>query len=150
MSKQYRYYKDLKLLFKDFPVLEDDAVIYEFDNIVPNTTDSDLLYGITTIYPGKVNNEFYMTRGHFHTPAISEVYYCISGDGIIQTQDLEGTSETKLINAGSIVYINATEAHRAINIGTVPLQLLCVCRADYQSDYNVCFNNRVLDLRVHI
>ncbi|MDR3052015.1 MAG: glucose-6-phosphate isomerase, partial [Oscillospiraceae bacterium] len=38
---------------------------YELENIPER--NGDLRYGTTIIYPGKVGEEYFMTKGHFHT-----------------------------------------------------------------------------------
>jgi len=36
----------------------------------------ELLFGVSIVHPGKVGNEFYMTKGHFHTVLeTAEIYH---------------------------------------------------------------------------
>ena len=42
-----------------------DPLVYEFYNSNVPEKDSDLIYGTSIVYPGKVGNEFFMPKGHF-------------------------------------------------------------------------------------
>jgi len=140
---EQRFYNDIKNIFNDQSI-KDNPLIYEFDNTIPNNNDCELLYGITTIYPGKIGDEFYMTRGHAHQNNTAEVYYCISGKGII-VQQYKCDIFTTEISDGSLVYIKPKFLHRAINTGDTELKLLCVCRADSGHDYDVSFTTQCED-----
>lgn len=125
----------------------ENKIIYTYDNIIPEENENNLLYGITTIYNGDINGEFYMTKGHKHLKDTSEVYFCLEGEGIILEKDEEGKEYTHYIEKNKIFYIKPKNAHRAINTGTIPLKLLCVCRADSGHDYNINFNNRFFNTK---
>ena len=63
---------------------ESDPLIYEFYELGCPKRPGDLAFGSTILYPGTVGEEFYMTKGHFHTILdTAEVYYTLSGSGYL-------------------------------------------------------------------
>src|SRR4051812_1565277 len=53
-----------------------DAVAYEVTDYKPSANAGDIIIGVTRMEPGKVGNEYYMTRGHIHArPNRPEMYY---------------------------------------------------------------------------
>ena len=48
-------------------IAEGDPVLYEVYEFKSPEVEGELLYGISIVHPGKVGNEYYMTKGHFHT-----------------------------------------------------------------------------------
>jgi glucose-6-phosphate isomerase len=55
---------------------EEDRLIYEVYEIKRPEVEGEMLMGISIVHPGKVGNEFYMTKGHFHSVLeTSEIYY---------------------------------------------------------------------------
>ncbi|MBE0698154.1 MAG: glucose-6-phosphate isomerase, partial [Anaerolineaceae bacterium] len=45
----------------------EDSLIYEVYEIKRPQVAGEVLTGISIVHPGKVGNEFFMTKGHFHT-----------------------------------------------------------------------------------
>jgi len=63
--------KDLPNIFEDknaFSEIDGEEIIYEVQAILPvkEGIEGGLFYGKTIINPGKVGDEYYMTKGHFH------------------------------------------------------------------------------------
>ncbi len=84
-----------------------------------------LNYAITIIKPGRVNGEFFMTKGHYHKVPASEVYYCIKGMGLILLQ--KGNSfRTIRMQQGKFYEIPEGFAHRTVNTGNVSLEFIDV------------------------
>jgi glucose-6-phosphate isomerase len=85
--------------------------------------DGDLDYVLGVLMPGKVGDEYYMTKGHLHAwrPA-AEVYLGLRGCGMMLLQD-ERTGECIAAPLGenSIVYVPGHTAHRTVNVGNTPL-----------------------------
>jgi len=96
---------------------EGDDLIYEyFDMRVPETS-GNVAYGTTSIRPGKVGDEYYMTKGHFHAVLdTAEVYYCLSGHGGLMMETPEGKVAWREMKRGDAVYVPGRWAHRSINI----------------------------------
>ena len=53
-----------------------DPLLYEFYGLdLPEDDSGVLQFGTTILYPGKVGEEYFMTKGHFHTILdTSEIY----------------------------------------------------------------------------
>lgn len=100
-----------------------DPLVYEyFDMGVPETS-GNIAYGTTSIKPGKVGDEYFMTKGHFHTVLdTAEVYYCLSGHGYMLMENPEGDWEAQELTPGRAVYVPGRYAHRSVNVSpTEPL-----------------------------
>lgn len=93
-----------------------------------------LSYAITIIKPGKINGEFFMTKGHYHKIPSSEVYYLLKGKGIIIMQ--KGNDFKKIAMQPNKFYeIPEGYAHRTINTGNVPLEFFSIYPTKSGHDY---------------
>lgn len=78
----------------------------------------DLAFGCSIVYPGKVGDEYYMTKGHFHTILeTGEIYYCLSGHGYMMMENPEGDWRCLELERGKAVYVPKRYAHRSICVG---------------------------------
>jgi len=108
-------------------------VHYGFD--VPNI-EGQLGFCTTIIYPGKIGNEYYMTKGHYHAKADrAEIYYALQGEGDLLLQTRDGATNVQHLLPGVIAYIPAYHAHRTINTGAENFVFLSVYPADSGYDY---------------
>ena len=59
---------------------EEDPLLYQvYENIRPHNS-GEVLHGLSVLHPGKVGNEYFMTKGHFHSVLeTGEVYHCLKG-----------------------------------------------------------------------
>jgi len=115
---------------------EGDTLLYEFHELGIPETDGNLAFGTSIVYPGKVGDEYYMTKGHFHTILdTAEVYYCIGGGGLMLMESPEGDIAAEGFTPGKAVYVPGRYAHRSINTGSEPLVTFYVFRADAGHDY---------------
>jgi glucose-6-phosphate isomerase len=137
-----RMLSDMKGIYLDNKASEEmlgngDKCIYEFFELGIPEKSSDLAFGTTILYSGKVGNEFFMTKGHFHKKLqTAEVYYCTKGHGYLLMEDPEGKTEIQEMTPGISVYVPPNFAHRSINISdTEPLIMFFVFRADAGHDY---------------
>lgn len=113
-----------------------DPLVYEFYEMGAPEKDSDQAFGTSITYPGKVGNEYFMTKGHFHTIlATAEVYYCLSGEGFMLLESPEGDWSAQPLKAGAMVYVPPRYAHRSINTGAVSMVTFFCFRADAGHDY---------------
>jgi glucose-6-phosphate isomerase, archaeal len=117
-----RKLSNMKGMFYDQAALDqaiksEDALVYEyFDMGVPHT-EKDVAYGTSIVYPGKVGDEYHMTKGHFHTVLdTTEVYYCLRGHGYMMMESPEGDVEARELKPGLAVYVPKRYAHRSINV----------------------------------
>ena len=111
-----------------------DPLVYEVMEY--REEGSDLFFGTTTIFPGKVGNEFYMTRGHFHRRRdMAEVYYTHHGTGVLLLESRTGQSELVEMHPGLCAFIPPDWAHRSINVGDDRLVFVWVCNPQAGHDY---------------
>ncbi|MBR2570774.1 MAG: cupin domain-containing protein [Clostridia bacterium] len=114
-----------------------DQLLYEFYELsqIPETA-GDLKFGTSILYPGKVGDEYFMTKGHFHTILdTGEVYYTLSGRGAMLMETPEGETSLVEMTPGSAVYVPPRWAHRTINTGGEPMVSFFVFRSDAGHDY---------------
>ncbi|MFB7155568.1 MULTISPECIES: glucose-6-phosphate isomerase [unclassified Lysinibacillus] len=115
---------------------ENNPLIYEFYELDIPQTSGDILFGTSVLYPGKVGEEYHMTKGHFHTILeTGEVYYCLSGEGFMLMENPEGDWQIEKFSQGQAVYVPPRYAHRSINTGNKPLITFYAFRADAGHDY---------------
>lgn len=113
-----------------------DPLLYEFYGLDLPEEAGVLQFGTTVLYPGKVGDEYYMTKGHFHTILdTAEIYYALSGRGMMMMETPEGDVDYKEIKAGDALYVPGRWAHRSINTGEEPLIMFFVYRSDAGHDY---------------
>ncbi|MEM1581914.1 MAG: glucose-6-phosphate isomerase family protein [Candidatus Bathyarchaeia archaeon] len=139
--KVERYLRDLNGYFSNKQLVDEMLsrgenpliyVVYEIDR----KSEGEFNVGCTIIYPGKIGDEYFFTKGHFHAKMqSSEVYIGISGEGIILMQDKNGRTFAEEIKPGTIVYIPPGLAHRSINTGKMELVFLAVYSSDAGHDY---------------
>lgn len=115
---------------------ENDPLVYKFYELEVPQTEGDILFGTSIVYPGKVGDEYYMTKGHFHTILeTGEVYYCLSGEGYMLMENPEGDWQIEKFEPGQAVYVPPRYAHRSINTGSAPLVTFFAFRGDAGHDY---------------
>ena len=115
---------------------KDDPLVYEFYELGIPEHPGDLAFGTSIVYPGKVGNEYYMTKGHFHTILdTAEVYYCLQGHGYMLTENPEGDWTAEEMMPGKTVYVSKRYAHRSINVGNEKLITFFVFRSDAGHNY---------------
>jgi glucose-6-phosphate isomerase len=117
-----RRLNDLAMMFYDQQAvqaqLKDNPLIYEIRYYPFVTSNSDMALGVTSILPGVVGDEYYMTKGHFHTrPDQPEIYYCVKGHGYLLMESWEGDFRTAAWEPGVITHIPPQYAHRVVNTG---------------------------------
>ena len=113
-----------------------DPVVYEFYELGAPEHPGDLAFGTSICYPGKVGNEYFMTKGHFHTILdTGEVYYTLSGRGCMLTESPEGDVVVHQLEPGKAVYVPKRYAHRSVNTGDTPLITFFAFRGDAGHDY---------------
>ncbi len=113
-----------------------DPLVYEFHELGCPERAGDLAFGTTVLYPGKVGNEFFCTKGHFHTVLeTAEVYYTLSGKGVMVMENPEGHTVEIPMSKGGAVYVPRRYAHRTVNTGDQPLIFFYTFAADAGHDY---------------
>jgi glucose-6-phosphate isomerase len=136
-----RYLTHLRGMVADGAALEEmikkeDTLVYEFYEMGVPEHPGDLAFGTSICYPGKVGDEYFMTKGHFHTILdTAEVYLCIKGRGLILMENPEGNCSYEILTPGKMVYVPKRYAHRSVNIGYTPFVQFFTFRADAGHDY---------------
>jgi len=137
-----RNLSNLRGLFLDNDALEkmiedEDQLAYEFYDMGVPETANDIAYGTSITYPGLVGEEYFMTKGHFHTVLeTAEVYYCMRGRGYMLMESPEGDWEAQEMKPGVAVYVPGRYAHRSINVSLEePLVSFFAFRGDAGHDY---------------
>ena len=86
--------------------------------------------------PGRVGDEYFMTRGHFHVRRDrGEVYYTQSGEGLLLLESRSGETRVVEMRPGICAFIPPDWGHRSINTGSSKLVFVWVCNADAGHDY---------------
>jgi glucose-6-phosphate isomerase len=94
-----------------------DPLLYEVYEIYRPEMPGELQHGVSVIHPGKVGDEYFMTKGHYHAVLdTSEVYYCICGDGVMVMETPEGEWSVEEMHPGDVVYVPPRWAHRSVNV----------------------------------
>lgn len=136
-----RRLSQMRGMYRDEAALEamikkSDDTVYEFYELGAPEHEGDLAFGTSITYPGKVGDEYFMTKGHFHTVLdTAEVYYTLSGEGRMMTESPEGDVVVHALAPGAALYVPRRYAHRSINTGAAPLVTFFVFRADAGHDY---------------
>lgn len=114
-----------------------DPLIYEFYEMGIPETVGDIAFGTSIVYPGKIGDEYFMTKGHFHTVLeTAEVYLCIRGKGYMLMETPEGEWDAQELVPGKAVYVPKRWAHRSVNTSPdEPLITFFAFRADAGHDY---------------
>lgn len=117
-----RYLSNMKGIFSDqaacdAQLAKENVLIYEFFDMGVPESSGEIAYGTSITYPGKVGDEYFMTKGHFHTLLdTAEVYYCLSGHGYMLMENPEGDWEAQELVPGKAVYVPGRYAHRSVNV----------------------------------
>jgi glucose-6-phosphate isomerase len=133
---------DLDDIFSDraaYEALPDDQLVYEVESSfpVPDGTEGGIFLGITYIHPGKVGQEYFMTKGHFHKIRNrAEIYICMEGEGMLILMNEDRTfTRAERMEPGSIHYIHGYTAHRTANTGNTILSFGAFWPSDAGHDY---------------
>jgi len=93
-----------------------DPCLYEVYEIPRPETEGELLHGLSVLHPGKVGDEYFMTKGHFHSVLeTAEVYYCLQGEGMMVMETPEGDWAVEVLHPGRVLYVPPRWAHRSVN-----------------------------------
>jgi glucose-6-phosphate isomerase, archaeal len=95
---------------------EEDSLLYEVYEVKRPELQGELLHGISIVHPGKVGEEFFMTKGHYHTILESaEIYYTLKGRGFMVMENPEGEWSVEELYPGRVLYVPPRWAHRSVN-----------------------------------
>lgn len=136
--------KDLEGLYADsaaFKSARDQSgedTVYQVEEKRPLQTEGDLIFGVTYMKPGRIGDEFYMTRGHIHARANRpETYYGESGEGLMLMESPEGETRILEVKPQAMIYVPPLWIHRSINTGPEPLVMSFCYPSDSGQDYSI-------------
>ena len=117
---------DLRGIFADvdaFSRMPQNMPAYEVSSFLPEQegTPGGLYFGITYLHPGKVGNEYFMTKGHFH--------------GMLILMDQLRRVWAERIFPGSLHYIPGGVAHRMANTGNTLFSFAACWPSDAGHNY---------------
>ncbi len=129
------HYKDAAAF--DALVASGDPLHYEVFEVPVPEEYGQLMYCISTLQPGLVGEECYMTKGHYHTVLeTAEVYLCLRGEGYMLMKTPDGAAAAEKMTRGRMVYVPPYWAHRSVNTGdSEPLVSFCVYPGDAGHNY---------------
>jgi glucose-6-phosphate isomerase, archaeal len=128
------HYADAKAL--DALVAKGNPVHYEVFEVPVPETYGNLMYCISKLQPGRVGDEFYMTKGHYHKVVeTAEIYLCLRGEGYMLMKTADGMFDAQKMVRNKMVYVPPNWAHRSVNTGDEPLISFCVYNAEAGHNY---------------
>lgn len=132
---------DLRGYYADAEALEAlialcDPVHYRvYEKAIPEEK-GHLLFCMSVLEPGQVGDEYFMTKGHYHTVSgTAETYLCMRGRGFMLMKTCDGPWDAQPMEAGRLIYAPPDWAHRSINTGDEPLISFCVYPAHAGHNY---------------
>lgn len=100
----------------DAMLAQEDAEHYQVYEIRRPEIEGEILHGLSVLHPGKVGDEYFMTKGHFHSVLeTGEVYYCLKGEGYMVMETPEGEWAVEPLRPGKVLYVLPRWAHRSVN-----------------------------------
>jgi glucose-6-phosphate isomerase len=97
---------------------KENSLLYEVYEVRVPEHAGELLQGISIVHPGKVGEEYFMTKGHFHSVIdTAEVYYCLRGSGCMVMETPEGDCRVEELAPNRVLYVPPRWAHRSVNTG---------------------------------
>lgn len=143
-----RHLSDLRGCFADATAYETalavgNPLLYTVAAVEPAASEGDLHYGVGMLMPGKIGDEYFMTKGHLHSwrPA-AEFYLGLTGQGVMLLED-EPTGQSHIVplRPNGVVYVPGHTAHRTMNVGRVPLTYIGIYPAKAGHDYSTIAKN---------
>jgi len=96
---------------------QEDTLLYEVYELARPHEPGELLHGTSIVHPGKVGDEYFMTKGHFHAELeTGEIYYCLHGEGMMVMETPEGEWAVEELRPGTVLYVPPRWAHRSVNV----------------------------------
>lgn len=136
LSDMRGFYADAaaeEALAKENPLVYEVFYGAEFPEV-----EGQLGYCTTIIYPGKVGDEYFMTKGHFHAKIDrAETYFCLSGEGHLILMTPEGETNAQAMTPGAMAFVPPYWGHRTMNTGSENFVFLAVYPADAGYNYGV-------------
>ena len=139
---QLRFLKEIAGIFLDRQALSKinpETLVYSVQSWLPvdEGTCGGLSFGVTTIMPGEIGKEYFMTKGHFHKESDrAEFYRGVRAKGMLILMDRERKTWAEVVYPGSLHYIGGEIAHRLANTGDENLVVSACWPSDAGHDYD--------------
>jgi glucose-6-phosphate isomerase, archaeal len=143
IQSSHKTISDLRNVFLDHDAvgkLPADTLIYSVQwwSPVSERTEGGLFWGNTTIEPGRVGREYFMTQGHIHAKADrTEFYSTIDGIGALILMNEDRQTRIEKMTPGSLHHIPPHTAHRVANTGANSLRFVACWPSDAGYDYEM-------------
>lgn len=154
-GRYQKYLSDLDGIYGDASAfksaLQESAkrIVYTVEDVRPAASAGDLIFGTTFMEPGRIGDEFFMTRGHIHATANRpETYYGESGEGLMLMEAPDGEVSILEIRPKIMVYVPPLWIHRSVNTGTTPLVMSFCYPVDSGQDYEVIARSGGMAVRI--
>lgn len=126
-----------------------DRIVYYVHETRPAAQHGDLIFGTTFMEPGKIGDEYFVTRGHIHALGNRpETYTGESGSGLMLMESPEGETRILEIAPRVLVYVPPMWIHRSINIGSTPLVMSFCYPSDSGQDYEIIARSNGMATRI--
>ncbi|WP_449283404.1 glucose-6-phosphate isomerase family protein [Leucobacter sp.] len=97
-----------------------------------------LTIGTSRLEPGRVGDEYALTRGHLHGRTDrAELYYCLSGRGVMLMDTVDGQTSAVELAPGQAAHVPGEWVHRSVNVGDEPFVTLFCYNSDAGQDYGI-------------
>jgi glucose-6-phosphate isomerase len=124
-------------------------VVYDVTDHRPSDQPGNLITGVTRMSPGKVGDEYFMTRGHIHANIERpELYFGLKGDGLMLMESPDGDTRIVEIHPNTVCYVPPRWIHRSVNSGRQDLVMLFCYPADSGQDYAIIERSNGMRLRI--
>ena len=124
--------------------LPSQTIVYQVQSWQPvaEGTPGGLFFGTSTIMHGKVGQEYFMTKGHFHAQSDqAEFYWGVRGKGVLIFMDRDRKTWGEEVFPGSLHYIGKDIAHRLANTGDENLVVGACWPSEAGHDYEEIARN---------
>jgi glucose-6-phosphate isomerase len=130
-------------------LVQGDRVVYAVEEVRPSHRAGDIAFGTTWMEPGRIGDEYFLTRGHIHAIANRpETYRGEAGHGLMLMEAPDGTVEIREVTPGATVYVPGYWIHRTVNIGAEPLVMTWAYPADAGQDYGIIARSNGMAVRI--
>ncbi len=137
-------FSDLAGLYADAAAFEalvpklGSEVVYEVWEHKQSSAAGDLIFGTSVMKPGRVGDEFFVTRGHQHQLTDrAEIYHCVRGQGVMLLESPAGEVKALAMSPGVVAYVPPHWIHRSVNTGADTLITVFCYSADAGQDYDI-------------
>lgn len=112
--------------------------VYWVESSTPETGRGALTIGLSVLQPGRIGDEYAMTRGHLHAQSeFAELYYGLAGSGVMLLESVDGDARAVPIAPGVAVHVPGGWVHRSVNVGDDTLVTLFAYATEAGQDYGL-------------